>query len=652
MSRRTTSKPANGIQSMIDKIAVLQKPDIPLRELSSLPENIMKAINDVNRDLNYKSRARSVMIYGEPGAGKTFMLQQLSYNIDSLPSLTENRVVRFLTTDNLSDYIDNNDVEPDAVIDNLANEINNVNNNADNDTRLIVAVDDFHLGVALMNKCKGTSFLIEMDNESMSHAMSEHESDVDKMEVVYVENNLKFSELLSELNLVNGKFKTEYHCDSLDDNVVKAFTEELVLQVYPSRSSSFRRTDEIELPIGYIIDQLEFAYVRALEPPYNNGRITTKSARLIAKEAFQSNPVMDSFDDDIIASGYDSDDPIASLLSDDAQVSSKPSRKKKPVKPLKYNDPVHLADRLKTTVINQDKAVDMVSKAIMIDAAKMKPKNKPVASFLFLGPSGVGKTQLAKSLAQTLFDKPVNLVRIDCSEFSEKHTVSRLFGAPPGYAGFDNGGELTNAVREHPQSVVLLDEVEKAHSDVWNSFLQVFDDARLTDGQGVTTDFSHCIFILTGNLGTKEADNMKTTGFGDNSAKDDEAIYAKSMKEFFRPEFINRLDGICYFNKLRRCDYERIVDIKMKSISHIIKDNYNVNVNFIVDSKSVDDILHEAKSLNHGAREIEQVIKNNIILPMSEKILQSDISFKDNQTIKVHDDNGNLILEVVNEIKD
>lgn len=613
------------------------------RDMKSLPENITKAMNEINRDLNYMSRPRSIIVYGETGSGKSFAINQLAHHINELPSLVDYREVQFLNKEHIQSIL--NDVEADEIDsdDLFAGMIEDANNVNKNDRHLIIVIDDFHLALALSDKCRNTSFIIEMGEDDMMHALSDHESEMDKMEPVYVDNAIKWSELLNEMAIANSRFDKSYPCTAMDAATLKAFVEELILQVYPSRSASFKKSDEIEVPIGYIIDQLEYAYVRALEPPYDKKKPTVRTARMLAKEAFQCNPLID--EDDFMPVGGSDTDPIASLLSDEMQ--PHPARgKKKPVKPLKYNDPLHLDDRLKKTVINQDKAVDMVARAIMIDAAKMKPKNKPVASFLFLGPSGVGKTQLAKSLASTLFEKPVNLVRIDCSEFSEKHTVSRLFGAPPGYVGFDNGGELTNAVREHPQSVVLLDEVEKAHTDVWNTFLQVFDDARLTDGQGQVTDFSHCIFILTGNLGTKEADSIKTAGFGESNANDEEAVYAKSMKDFFRPEFINRLDGICYFNRLRRSDYVSIVNIKLDGIASIIKDNYNADIDFIVDDEAVDDILKKAKSLNHGAREIEQVLKTSIILPLSEKILSEDISFSGKRSIEIHDNNGDLMLTV------
>lgn len=602
---------------------------MPERAFDEIPEPIMDAMRKVNRNLNYKVRPRSIIVYGESGSGKTFMLNQLAYHINEFNGNNVHRTVKFIGADYVNRIMTGDDsltafgLQAAAAI-----------NETNTDRHLIIVVPDLHLFLLLISKCRNTSFILEADDDMLSHAMTNHSSQVDKIEAVQVNNKMKWKEFLNEAHRSNITLAGQYDVKPVSNVAVKAFIEELIRQVYPTHPESFRSIEEIEIPIGYVLERIEYMYAWLME---SDGKpINAKTARTIAREAFNDSPIVDEDDFD--------DDEIMSMLND--ELHNKKDKKQKPAKTLKYNDPLHLADRLKTTVVNQDKAIDMVSKAILIDAAGMKPKDKPVASFLFLGPSGVGKTQLAKSLADTLFEKPVNLVRIDCSEFNDKHTAARLFGAPPGYVGYDNGGELTNAVREHPQSVVLLDEVEKAHPDIWNTFLQVFDDARLTDGQGETTDFSHCVFILTGNLGTKEAENMKTAGFGESTANDEETVYMKAMRDFFRPEFINRLDGICVFNKLRREDYARIVRIKLHEISGIIKDNYGKKVDFNVSDAAMDGILIKARSMNLGAREIDHVLKSNVVLPMAENILSGDIVLENDKHVRIDDSDGDLMLEI------
>lgn len=603
---------------------------MPERPFDEIPEPIMDAMRKVNRNLNYKVRPRSIIVYGESGSGKTFMLNQLAYHINEFNGSNAHRAVKFIGVDYVNRLM-TGDNSLTAFGLQAAAAINETNT----DRHLIIVVPDLHLFLLLISKCRNTSFILEADDDMLSHAMTNHSSQVDKIEAVQVNNKMKWKEFLNEAHRANITLAGQYDVKPVSNVAVKTFIEELIRQVYPTHPESFRSIEEIEIPIGYVLERIEYMYAWLMESDVK--QINAKTARTIAREAFNDSPIVDEDD-------FDDDDMIMSMLND--ELHNKKDKKQKPVKTLKYNDPLHLADRLKTTVVNQDKAIDMVSKAILIDAAGMKPKDKPVASFLFLGPSGVGKTQLAKSLADTLFEKPVNLVRIDCSEFNDKHTAARLFGAPPGYVGYDNGGELTNAVREHPQSVVLLDEVEKAHPDIWNTFLQVFDDARLTDGQGETTDFSHCVFILTGNLGTKEAENMKTAGFGESTVNDEETVYMKAMRDFFRPEFINRLDGICVFNKLRREDYARIVRIKLHEISGIIKDNYGKKVDFNVSDAAMDGILIKARSMNLGAREIDHVLKSNVVLPMAENILSGDIVLENDKHVRIDDSDGDLMLEI------
>mgnify|MGYP000055291841 FL=1 len=226
---------------------------------------------------------------------------------------------------------------------------------------------------------------------------------------------------------------------------------------------------------------------------------------------------------------------------------------------------MHLADELHHRVIGQDEGVELVTEAIIRSKAGIKDPTKPIGSFLFLGPTGVGKTELAKALAESLFDDESNMVRIDMSEYMEKHSVSRLIGAPPGYVGYDEGGQLTEAVRRKPYSVVLFDEVEKAHPDVFNVLLQVLDDGRITDSQGRTVDFKNTILIMTSNIGSSYLlEGIDENGNISEASKD--AVMA-DLRAHFRPEFLNRLDETIMFKPLTKDNIHGIIDLLIADLN-------------------------------------------------------------------------------------
>ena len=231
---------------------------------------------------------------------------------------------------------------------------------------------------------------------------------------------------------------------------------------------------------------------------------------------------------------------------------------------------LHLDDTLHQRVIGQDEAVEKVCEAILRSRAGIQNPNRPIGSFLFLGPTGVGKTELAKALAQALFDDEKNMIRIDMSEYMEKHSVSRLIGAPPGYVGYDEGGQLTEAIRRRPYAVILFDEVEKAHPDVFNVLLQVLDDGRITDSQGRTVDFKNTIIILTSNLGSSAIlEGIDSDGQITDSAR----LQVEGMlRTHFRPEFLNRLDEIVFYKPLTRSEIDRIVDLQIADLNRRLKD--------------------------------------------------------------------------------
>ena len=281
---------------------------------------------------------------------------------------------------------------------------------------------------------------------------------------------------------------------------------------------------------------------------------------------------------------------------------------------------LHLADELHKRVIGQDEAVEKVTETILRSRAGIQDPNRPIGSFLFLGPTGVGKTELAKALAATLFDDEKNMVRIDMSEYMEKHSVSRLIGAPPGYVGYDEGGQLTEAVRRHPYSVVLFDEVEKAHPDVFNVLLQVLDDGRITDSHGRTVDFKNTLLILTSNLGSSYLlEGIEPNGEISKEARDNvEAL----LKQSFRPEFLNRLDEIVFYKPLTKPEISKIVDLMIQGLSNRLKEQ-QLSVQLTDVARSY--IVENGYDPIYGARPLRRFIQSHVETMIAKIIIAGNV---------------------------
>ncbi len=281
---------------------------------------------------------------------------------------------------------------------------------------------------------------------------------------------------------------------------------------------------------------------------------------------------------------------------------------------------LHLDDTLHKRVIGQDEAVEKVCEAILRSRAGIQNPNRPIGSFLFLGPTGVGKTELAKALAQALFDDEKNMVRLDMSEYMEKHSVSRLIGAPPGYVGYDEGGQLTEAVRRRPYAVVLFDEVEKAHPDVFNVLLQVLDDGRITDSQGRTVDFKNTIIILTSNLGSSAI----LEGIDDKGEISDEARKQVEgmLKTSFRPEFLNRLDEIVFYKPLTRDEIDRIVDLQVDDLNRRLKDK---QLSMVLTPAARSYIVAQGYDPIYGARPLKRFMQRAVETLIARKIIGEDL---------------------------
>ena len=301
---------------------------------------------------------------------------------------------------------------------------------------------------------------------------------------------------------------------------------------------------------------------------------------------------------------------------------------------------VHLEEILHKRVVGQDEAIVAVSKAIRRARVGLQDGKRPIGSFLFMGPTGVGKTELSKAIAEALFDNENNIIRIDMSEFMESHTVSKLIGSPPGYVGFDEGGQLTEQVRRKPYSVVLFDEIEKAHPEVLNALLQILDDGRLTDSKGRTVSFKNTVIIMTSNIGANEIRQQKQLGFGDKNEKLSERdIYMDALKKKFKPELINRIDVICIFESLNKQDLTKISNIM---IANINKRLASKNLRLQIDEKAIDYVVAKGSNLIYGARPLKRFIEQEIEDRIAEKILLGELS--DYGTIEVKLDGDKLVF--------
>ena len=285
-----------------------------------------------------------------------------------------------------------------------------------------------------------------------------------------------------------------------------------------------------------------------------------------------------------------------------------------------------LEDNMKKRVIGQDEAIHAISNSIKRARAGIKDPNRPIGSFMFLGPTGVGKTEIAKTLAYNLFDSEKHIIRIDMSEYMESHSVAKLIGAPPGYVGYDEGGYLTEAVRRNPYSIVLFDEIEKAHKDVYNILLQILDDGRITDSQGRTVDFKNTIIIMTSNLGSEY--------ILENNTNKDELI-KEELRNNFKPEFLNRIDEIIIFNSLSKDTVYKILDKLIKELESRLKDK-RITIN--ITQKCKDYIIDSSYSFQYGARPLKRYLEQNIETLLAEKILNEEIPFNSNITIDIKND--------------
>jgi ATP-dependent Clp protease ATP-binding subunit ClpB len=285
---------------------------------------------------------------------------------------------------------------------------------------------------------------------------------------------------------------------------------------------------------------------------------------------------------------------------------------------------VTMEDRLSNRVIGQEEALAAVSNAVRRARAGLQDPNRPIGSFIFLGPTGVGKTETARALAEFLFDDERAMIRLDMSEYMEKHAVARMIGAPPGYVGYDEGGQLTEAVRRRPYSVILFDEIEKAHPDVFNVLLQILDDGRLTDSKGRTVDFKNTVLIMTSNLGSREIQAAE----GDEKQVREAVL--QELRLNFKPEFLNRIDDIVIFHQLSQEQIGKIIDVQLERLKTMLNER---NITLVLEPSARDLLMREGYDPSYGARPLKRAIQSLIQNPLAVKLLQGEI--QPGQTIRL-----------------
>ncbi len=465
------------------------------------------------------------------------------------------------------------------------------------------AIDLIDEACALI-KTELDSMPVELDEISRRIMQLEIEEAALKLE----EDNLskerltKLQEELEELRETFASMKADWDNEKLGVDKIRNLKEEIE-----------KMNNEIQ------IAQRNYDLNRAAELQY--GKLPQLQNELAELEAKENNK------DKMMVHENVSEDEIAGIVSKWTGI---------PVSKLtegERNKTLHLSDALHERVVGQDEAVELVSDAIIRSRAGIKDPSKPIGSFLFLGPTGVGKTELAKTLAQALFDNEANMVRIDMSEYMEKHSVARLIGAPPGYVGYDEGGQLTEAVRRKPYSVVLFDEIEKAHPDVFNVLLQVLDDGRITDSKGKTVDFKNTILIMTSNIGSTHL----LEGIDDNGEITEEAkkMVMDELRMHFRPEFLNRLDETILFKPLSKENIGNIIDLLVADLNELLQAK---ELKLFITQNAKTYIMNHGYDPIYGARPLKRYLQKHVDTLVARLILEGNIEMGSTITIDVEED--------------
>lgn len=633
-------------------IAPLKRSERP-RDLSDLMPSMRETVNVMNRTFNYTNSPKSIIITGSSLTGKTFVVKQLNDHLASLPSVIEDRTI-FTMSKALKKILDPSVklTDEDMSAAHVACIALDDFLKPSKDSRRIVYIDELSDALAFRDRFPSALTIIELSPKDAKIFQAHNKSSISNIYVIDLDDSpVKWGDLTNEIIRVDkALFDAQYPSYFFEKqimSILKTCIKELGDEPY-------RKSDIVDIPVGVFVDIMESLHAKMLECSKDEisyvstadgdrkMTVDDKTVRRLVKETMVEHPPF--FDEDAVTPNVIQlstnglslvDDVFSATISSPALVDEDgdpvevpQGKKRKKTEKLAYSDVHTLADRMKAQIIDQDEAISTIVDAIKIDAARLHDDAKPVAGFLFTGPSGVGKTEVAKTLANELYEKPTPILRLDMSEYTDEYSMTKLFGSAPGLLGSDEGGQLTNFVLEHPQSVILLDEAEKAHPKVWNVFLQVFDAGRMTDGRGITVDFSGCVIIMTSNLGNSE--QLKTkAGFGADdplsTVKERSAITKKAYEKYFLPEFIGRLDAIITFNVLNREDIKKIIGLQIHKLAETVRKNhpkYDFDENLPEDL--LEWLLKRSDSDRYGARQVQKTIKHDVMLRLADYLIDHD----------------------------
>ena len=634
-------------------------------QLKTLMPTTRRALNVLNRVFNYSDKRKNVLVSGAYGTGKSYLINAWLSNQRSLPRLggTPLNIIRFdakVLQDRLEQLTGFSDIDLSdlliALFDNLEVECSG------SKRRTVMLMDDADMAAKILKLAPSLQIVVQMSNYEANKFALQCRERIKDFDIISMDEYLPtWRELVAEVSRVNKvRFSPKYK-DGLEGDVLVDFMRAM-WKLGSGSTKSPKTNDVVDMSIGRFIDLTEQAHAKLME--MDSIELSRTAVRRLAMDLYDEEPNVMTYEpvlttDD--SGGYIMQSAIDSTASDtivwagdavdagevssdveaaveDQSVPGSLIRKKKG-KPLPYSDVLTLADRLKAKIVNQDAAVDAIVDSVKIDAAGLRQANRPIGVFLFEGPSGVGKTELARQLALELYSKPVRLQKLDMGEYASDESAVKLFGAAVGYKDSDVGGQLTNAVLADPQTVILFDEAEKASPKVWDSLLQVFNDGEMTDGLGHKVDFTNTIIILTSNLGNSSAQKgksgfkiagLKTSDQGKQQPGGSEE-YSKITKtateKYFKTEFLNRLDAVIVFNSLRKQDLRRILKIQVSDIADRLKAGKNPMVlDTDLDADLAEWLLAQSESTKFGAREMQRTLKKTVLLPLANWVIQQDLA--------------------------
>lgn len=631
-------------------------------QLDELMPTTRRALNVLNRVFNYSDRRKNVIVSGNYGTGRGYLIEAWLSNLSALPRLDKKplHVIRFDAQglqNRLEQLTGFSDIDLSDILIALFSGLEAVC--VDSGQQTVMLMDDADMAAKVLHLVPSLRIVVRLSNYEANRFVLQCRERIKDFDVISMDEYLPtWRELTAEVDRVNaGRFLPRYD-DPLEGDVLLDFMR-AVWKLDSGGTKSPRMNDVVDMPIGRFIELVEQAHAKLMEPGYSP--LSRSAVRRLASDLYDEEPNVLTYEpvvtgdgdggyvtqsavdspasDTIVWSAAEVDAGDAETGGEDKSIPGSLIRKKKG-KPLPYSDVMTLADRLKAKIVNQDAAVDAIVDNVKIDAAGLRNANRPIGVFLFEGPSGVGKTELARQLALELYSKPVRLQKLDMGEYTTEDSVIKLFGAPTGYKDSDAGGQLTNAVLADPQSVILFDEAEKASPRVWDSLLQVFNDGEMTDGLGHKVDFTSTIIILTSNLGNGAAQKGRS-GFKIASSKITEPAAARQQpggseeyskitktatEKYFKTELLNRLDAVVVFNSLRREDLRRILKIQMSEIADRLKSGKSSMVlDTDLDGDLVEWLLERSESVKFGAREMQRTLRKTILLPLANWMIQQDL---------------------------